>query len=131
MEGGARAGRTHEGQEKSLEGKEAGLLPPWNGKESRPWLEQCPRRPLLRPDNRPARTRGRVQARGLALGTTPTERRCRQTAAHGAGCGPSVRALELLPEKAGRCGQWARRGLGSKKNAGGVDSMFNLWSRGS
>lgn len=43
MEGGASTGRTHKGQgEKNFEGKEAGLLPPWNGKEDRRGLEQRP-----------------------------------------------------------------------------------------
>lgn len=126
MERGARAGRTHKGQEKSLEGKEAGLLPPWNGKESRPWLEQCPRRPLLRPDNHPARTRGRVQARGLALGTTPTERRRSQTLQHTEQAVVRVYAPSSYSQRRPAPVASGRGGLGSKKNGGGVDSMFNL-----
>lgn len=121
-------------RKKSLEGKEAGLLPPWNGKEGRRGLEQCPRGPPLRPDRRPAGSPGRVPRGARRWEPRPPSAAAAIDSgapARGAGCGPSVRALELLPEKAGRCGQWARRGLRSEKNGVGVHSMFNLWSRGS
>ena len=120
------AQRRHEGQEKSLEGEEAGFPPPGIRKKGGRGLELSPRRHRSRPPAIPHPVWG-----SGALGKTPPGRCCTRDSGGlgwGEARGPSVRAFETVPEKAGECVQRARRELEKGDKLAdwvGVDPGFN------
>lgn len=119
MEGGARAERRHEGQEKSFEGKEAAFRLPRTaeGQAQDRIHRNAAHTPPRAPPQRGARAANRVDR------------------AHAPrGCGGEKLLREGARPRSGRREVWPvrqrpERDLGSE-NRVAVDSVFNLWSRG-